>query len=163
MRPKIKVSLKPVDVILEAVCISVFIALCVYLIFSWNKLPNIVPTHFGVSGKADGFGSRNSLLFLLPVILIFYPVLSLLQKFPYIYNYVVEITEKNAETQYIYAVRMIRMLKLELVLLFSYIEFQTIRAALPGENTLGVLFTPIVLVSLFGTLGFYIRKSIKSK
>ncbi|MBC8060234.1 MAG: hypothetical protein H7Y18_06170 [Clostridiaceae bacterium] len=53
--------------------------------------------------------------------------------------------------------------KLIIVFTFSYIEFQTIRAALTGEHALGVLFLPIVLVSLFGTLGFYIKKSIKSK
>lgn len=162
MRPKIKVSLKAVDIILEVMSISVFALLILYLCFSWLRIPAVVPTHFGISGKADAFGSKNSILFLLPVILILYAGLTVLQKFPHIYNYAVNITEKNAHTQYTYAVRMLRALKLVMVLLFSYIEFSTIRSAVTGENSLGILFLPVFLVCVFGTLGVYIWKSVKA-
>jgi len=160
-RPRIKISLKLADIILEAVCVVVFFIVCLYLILSWTDIPSIVATHFGVSGQADGFGSKSAVLFLLPFILILYAGLSVLQKFPHIYNYAVEITEENAEIQYAYAVRMIRVLKLIMVAGFSFIEFQIIRSAITGENSLGILFLPIFLVSLFSTLGFYIWKSLK--
>ncbi|PYG89954.1 uncharacterized protein DUF1648 [Ruminiclostridium sufflavum DSM 19573] len=163
MRPKIEIPLKPVDIILEAISIVIFIVLCLYTAFSWPNLPDTVPVHFGFSGQADGYGNKSSLLFLLPVILILYTGLSLLQKFPHIYNYIVEITQKNALTQYTCAIRMMRVLKLIIVIIFSYIQFQSIRAASTGTTSLGLWFLPVVLVLLFGTLGFYLKASVRNK
>lgn len=162
MRPKIKISLTIADIIIEAVCAAIFLLVCLYLIFSWSDIPTTVATHFGISGQADSFGSKNSIFFLLPFMVVLYAALTILQKFPHIYNYAIEITEKNAEIQYKYAVKMLRVLKLIMVGCFSFIEFQTIRSALTGKNTLGILFLPVFLICLFGTLGFYIWKSLKA-
>ena len=43
----------------------------IYLFFIWNKLPEIVPTHFNIRGEADGWGDKYDLilmLLLLPVL-----------------------------------------------------------------------------------------------
>lgn len=40
----------------------------VYLWTSWSDLPNTVPTHFGVDGKPDGFGSKMELLYSLGIL-----------------------------------------------------------------------------------------------
>ena len=34
----------------------------VYLAFIWNDLPAIIPTHFGIDGTPDRFGTRNDIL-----------------------------------------------------------------------------------------------------
>lgn len=162
MRPKIKVPLKIIDIVLEAACIALLLGVCLYIIFSWPGIPSVVATHFNLSGQADAYGSKSSVLFLLPFIFILYAGLTILQKFPHIYNYAVEITEKNAEIQYIYAVRMVRTLKFVMLACFSFIEFQTIRSALAGKNSLGLWFLPIFLICLFATIGFYIWKSLKT-
>lgn len=36
----------------------------IYLAMVWPTLPETVPTHFNVRGEADGFGSKNTLLWL---------------------------------------------------------------------------------------------------
>lgn len=48
----------------------IFIALLpyVYLAFIWEQLPETVATHFNIEGKADGWSSKNTLLYL-PAIL----------------------------------------------------------------------------------------------
>ncbi|TXF77246.1 DUF1648 domain-containing protein [Chryseobacterium sp.] len=38
-----------------------------FTVFNFFSLPDIIPTHFGFNGKADAYGSRNS-LWMLPVI-----------------------------------------------------------------------------------------------
>lgn len=38
----------------------------IYLFTTWNHLPAIVPTHFGLDGKPNGWSSRNSLIALVP-------------------------------------------------------------------------------------------------
>ncbi len=39
-----------------------------YLAFIWNKLPENIPTHFGIGGAPDKFGSKNEII-IAPVIL----------------------------------------------------------------------------------------------
>ena len=34
----------------------------VYLVFIWNDLPQSIPTHFGISGNPDQFGTKNEIL-----------------------------------------------------------------------------------------------------
>ena len=36
----------------------------IYLITIWNQLPDIVPTHFNLAGEADGWSSKQFLIFL---------------------------------------------------------------------------------------------------
>ena len=36
----------------------------------WNKIPNMVTIHVNLSGDADGFGGKATLVFLLPVIML---------------------------------------------------------------------------------------------
>lgn len=36
----------------------------IYLITIWNELPDIVPTHFNLAGEADGWSSKQFLIFL---------------------------------------------------------------------------------------------------
>jgi hypothetical protein len=163
MRPKLKVPLKPAEIILEVVCILAFLSSCVYLIFSWSKMPDIIPIHFAVSGPADNFGTKRALLILLIIYLVIYTILSVEQRFPHKLNYIVKITESNVLIQYTYAVRLLRVLKLLIMLAFSYIEIQIIRSSISGENTLGALFIPLFLVLLLGTLGIYLWKSVKNK
>lgn len=66
-----------------------------YTLWQLSKLPEIIPTHFGLGGKADSFGSKNSILGL-PIIATF--AVGLLQFFsgkPQYFNYPVKITEAN--------------------------------------------------------------------
>ncbi len=43
--------------------LGIFIVIpALYLAMVWGNLPEIVPTHWGIDGKADRFGSKNSLI-----------------------------------------------------------------------------------------------------
>ena len=43
---------------------GIIVAPLVYLIMVWNQLPEIVPTHFGISGKPDAYGPKWTLIIL---------------------------------------------------------------------------------------------------
>jgi uncharacterized membrane protein len=43
---------------------GVIVAPLVYLMLVWNQLPEIVPTHFGISGKPDAYGAKWTLIIL---------------------------------------------------------------------------------------------------
>jgi uncharacterized membrane protein len=40
----------------------------IYLAFTWNEIPQTIPIHFGISGKADKFGSKDE-IFAAPAVL----------------------------------------------------------------------------------------------
>ena len=51
------------------------------LILRWNHLLDEIPTHFGLSGQADAYGSKGSVI-LLPVIsILIYLLMIFIEKF----------------------------------------------------------------------------------
>lgn len=80
--------------------------------------------------------------------------MTVLEKYPHTYNYL-NLTEDNAQAQYKNGRLMINVLKNEIVILFSWINFQNIRVASGEAEGLGSFFLPVFLVILFGTLLFF--------
>jgi hypothetical protein len=71
-------------------------------------------------------------------------VLSILNKFPHIFNYPIKVTDENALQLYLKATRMLRVIKLIVVLLFSWIEWQICHVA--DDSRLPVWFLPLVII-----------------
>lgn len=129
----------------------------------WGRLPARIPTHFGALGTADSWGGKSTLL-LVPVLTIaLYAGLTLLERFPQISNYPVEITEKNATVLYGLMRELNVVLKTLVVLIFSYIQFQTVETARNAHLGLGIWFLPASLTALFGFLGLYIYRMVRHK
>lgn len=160
-RPVKKLSYSTFEKILQI--ISGVIVILSFLLISiyWSKLPNKIPTHYDALGSPDAQGQKDS-IFILPVIsLILYIVLSLLIRIPHVYNYIVEITKENVEYQYRNSRRLLICLKTELVCIFMYILWKTILISLGRSQGLGAIFTPVSLIIIFGTLLYFIIKSIR--
>lgn len=50
----------------------------VLLVFAWPSIPDIIPVHYGMDGTADRYDSKNTLLWIIPlVLLLIYSVVSL--------------------------------------------------------------------------------------
>jgi uncharacterized membrane protein len=87
--------------------IVVELATSVMLILAWimaakyyQELPDTIATHYNLSGQADGYGSKK-LIFVMPGIATVVAIgLALLSRIPHQFNYLVTITEANAESQY---------------------------------------------------------------
>ncbi|RRQ46761.1 DUF1648 domain-containing protein [Chryseobacterium sp. SC28] len=60
----------------------ILIFIWIFTIINFQKLPEIIPTHFNFSGKPDGFGSKNSLWFLLAVATACFALMLYLSKNP---------------------------------------------------------------------------------
>ena len=149
-------------------CLDIIgIVLIIVLIFMtfiyWGKAPEIVPTHFNFKGEVDAYGSKNTLFILLPIALITYIWIAVLSKFPNIYNYPVKINPRNKEKQYLMASTFIRVLNVETLAIFSYIQMSIGVSMNNVEKGLSMTFLPISLLVLFGSVGFYIYKSVKCK
>lgn len=158
-RPVIDLPLTASEIILEISGVLTILATYFLLVRYWAVLPAKIPTHFNLSGTPDNWGGRESLL-VLPVLgTLMYAIMRLLSKYPQIYNYPVEITEENAAVQYLLGRKVINWLRTLLVLLFGYLEWNSISVALGSSTGLGSWFTFIVLLFTFVPLVLYVIKA----
>lgn len=163
-RPIIKLAPTQTDWLLETLALAVLVVCIGLTFFAWSHLPDTISTHFNLQGDVDGHGTKNTVLFLIPVIIGMYLLLSITGLFPHKFNYLVEITEANAARQYKMASTMMRLLKLEIMVLFSSLEFCMIYSA--TSNQLGGLTFMLLAVNLaviIGTMSVYIARSQKER
>ncbi len=161
-RPKVNVSLSPLDKILESVGKLLIIIIWGLTLFVYFKLPTIIPTHFNAAGQPDGHGNKLTILILPIIATLLYFGLSKLNQSPQSFNYITTITEENAEKQYTIATRMLRILKISLLIIFSHIILFTYLTTIGITNGLGVGFLPFTLGLALIPIIFYIRQSFKS-
>jgi uncharacterized membrane protein len=162
-RPKLKIQLTPTDQVLELLGWGVLLALWIWTGTNFSSLPDSIPTHFNAAGEADGFGRKVSIVGLPLIATLLYIGLTLLNRYPHIFNFPTPITQDNALRQYTNATRMIRYLKLILVLVFAGISFQTIQQANGTGEGLGIWFLPLTLVLVFMPLVYFVVKSFQKK
>ncbi|WP_298519948.1 DUF1648 domain-containing protein [uncultured Kordia sp.] len=132
-RPRIKVPLAPIDTILESTTAALLVVLWVYVIVSYASLPEIVPTHVDLSGQVDGTGNKTTIWFLLGITTVVTIGLYALTKFPHIHNYMVEITEDNAEHNYQMSNRLLRFVNILTLLLLAYVCYSIIQKAFGND------------------------------
>ncbi|PKK82633.1 MAG: hypothetical protein CVT49_12530 [candidate division Zixibacteria bacterium HGW-Zixibacteria-1] len=161
-RPVIELPLSRVEKIFELVAAVGLLTSIFLLINYWSVLPDKVPSHFGVSGRADAW-SGKAILIILPLVSLFlYTLLTLVCRKPQYCNYLVRITAENAERQYRLARKFLSILKAELIWVFTLINWASIGVAMERCNGLGVFFLPVFLIIVFGTIGIYIYCSLKT-
>lgn len=132
-RPRIKVELTLADRVVEAISVALLALLWIGILVCYNGLPRTIPTHFNATLQADDFGNKQT-LFMLPVIAtILYCSLSILNHYPHIFNYPQAVTQGNAKALYTTATRLIRILKLAVIIIFSSIVWLTIKTAFAGR------------------------------
>jgi uncharacterized membrane protein len=141
---------------IKIVTLAVLIAMIIYPVLMWNTLPDKLPMHYNAAGEIDRFGSRVELL-ILPVIgILMYGLLTLVTSFPSTWNIPVTITRENRIRVYQCTKSMLVLMKLEVVVLFAYLEYHII-----GQRELPRSFLGIVLIVVFGTIIYFIQRMYK--
>ncbi|MBC8060537.1 MAG: DUF1648 domain-containing protein [Clostridiaceae bacterium] len=162
-RPSIKVERTNFQRILGVASFVILVMFWIYLFTEWTSIPDKIPTHFGVLGEVDSWGSKNSVLMLPVIMTALYLLLTILSAFPQYYNYTVTITVENAAAQYKNARTLMLWITLQLVAVFSYITYISIQIGLGNNKGLGIWSLPVFLVGVFGTVIYYIRRMVKLK
>ena len=162
-RPKLKLEHTQADKTVEIIGWLLIFGVWSLTIINYQSLPDIIPTHYNGAGVADGFGDKWMILTLPLVATVLFVGLTILNKFPHIFNYPTEITADNALRQYTNARRLIRYLKVIIVIIFGLIAFQTIRHANGQSEGLGIWFLPMTIGLIFILLIYFLIKSTKTK
>lgn len=161
-RPVLKIKQTPIEKILNIIAFVIFLGSILYILFEWSSMPNEVPGHYNAIGEVDRWGRKGELWIVPFVGLVLWVGLSILEKFPHIHNYS-NLTEDNAEQQYKNSRLMLNFLKNEILLIFAYINWKDIQVAKGQAESLGICFLPIFLIIIFGTLIFFVLRSLRLK
>ena len=161
-RPKIKLIPTSADKLVDLLGWIMLLAIWALTISHYSTLPDTIPTHFNGAGEADGFGSKASIIGLPIIATLLFIGLTVLNRYPHIFNYPSPVTQDNALRLYTLATRMLRYLKLVLLLVFGGIEFMTIQNATGKAAGLGVWFLPLTLVLVFLPLIYFVVKSVQT-
>ena len=159
-RPILNLKITPLELLLNVITLAVFVGTIVYLISSWTIIPSEIPAHYNAAGEVDRWGGKGEIL-ILPIIgLLMWIGMTILEKYPHVYNYV-NLTKENARAQYLNGRLLINVLKNEIVLLFSYITWKGIQVAIGQHDSLGVWLLPVFLLIIFCSTGYFIVKSLR--
>ncbi|SFE90355.1 DUF1648 domain-containing protein [Thermoflexibacter ruber] len=162
-KPKIELELSPIDQFWEIAGWVALVLLIGLAILSYFQLPETIPTHFNFKGEADDFG-RKETIFILPALgAIVFIGMTILNRYPHIFNYSVEITKENAQRQYTLATRLIRYLKFSVLLVFAIITFVTFKVATGALTEIGTWSILVVIFLLVFPSIFFALKLKKSK
>lgn len=137
-------------VVLEALSLLSLVFLLLYTLIRWPGLPEQIPSHFNFAGEIDGWSGKG-VAWLLPGIAVFlYALMTLVLFLPNSWNLPVTVTEENRERLLLATQRLLAVIKLTCLLLFTVLHLYTLAA-----KPLGWFFLPLFLAAVFGPLLFY--------
>ena len=130
----------------------------IYLLVRWSSIPDQVPGHFNASGEVTRWDSKVSLI-IMPVIAgTLYIGITILERFPQIWNTGVRVTQENMFRVYRILKRMISVIKLLIVATFVSITIiQSLAVNLP------VWLMPVFISLIFGTIIINIVRLVKAR
>jgi hypothetical protein len=162
-RPVLYIPTERRDWWLEGVCAALLCGLAVLPALFWNDLPAVVPSKVNPRGEITAHAPR-AVVWMLPGIgALFYALLTIVTVIPaHLYNYAVRITAENAAAQYRMARRMLRVLKLEGLVLFLWIEHGLLQLARTGKSDpVAGPVTVLLVMALLASVLFMVVRSVR--
>lgn len=160
-RPRLEIPRTFPDYVAEILSLTGVFAGLILLAVVWTDLPGQVPRHFGFSGEPTAWSGRWSVVFPIVLALGLYIGLTLIARYPHIFNYPIAITPENATIQYRLARSLIIWLKVLSVWMFVVIVWSQVRVA--TEETEGI--SPFLifgfLIGIHVVLGIYLVQALR--
>jgi uncharacterized membrane protein len=154
-RPKLKIPYTQFESYCEIVAAAVLISMVVYIAAIWTKLPAQVPVHFNIMGQPDRWDSRNGIFLILGIVFALCAGISVLQRFPHVYNYPFGLTPQNVRRQYQLARELLVVIKTVIVCSFAFIQWGIVSVARGRSQTLGLWCVPAMIVAILITIFQY--------
>lgn len=144
-RPRLKIPYESFDIIIECIPIALLLLMWFYVISEYSQMPEIVASHFNAKGEADGYDNKIIVWLIPSIATVIYLLLFIINRFPHIHNYMVNITEENAYKNYKFSARMLRIINLFITSIMMYVAFLIIETAKGVQIALGNSLLPIII------------------
>lgn len=162
-RPKLQIPKLKSEWIWDVIGFTFYVGSVLFLIYVWNKLPEQVPAHYNAKGEIDRWGSKWELI-IFPVIGGFLGVFMwIIEKFPEVHNYPKRLNESNAAQFYLNSRKIVNQIKNICLILFAFIQYESISIALKWGGGFGVWFLPVLIIATLIPIVIGIMKLNKIK
>lgn len=165
--PKLKILPNRLDRLIEVIGWVILGLLWCLTIWAFITISGDVPIHFNFHGDPDRYGPVGFIILIPVMTTLILAGITWLNRYPHIFNYPVKITTENALKQYTMAIRLLRIIKLSIALIFLIINISIIATAngtiknTPFWSTALIVILIIIIVFLPFTV--YLSKSSRKK
>jgi hypothetical protein len=155
-----KFNKKSLPSIPESMLIFLLIGLTVFLVVISES---VVPVHYNIFGKPDGFGSRYILLLVPGLGLALFAFIKWMKQFTGYFNYAVKITDENRAEQETLALKMLDTYCLITLIIFNLVILHLIYNTLSGKTSGMWIWGLVFFVSYLFPIPIYLRKAYRLK
>ena len=125
----------------------------VYVMINWTQMPEQIPLHYDLAGNVTDYGGKAAIIPILAITWVIFVLMTVLVKFPKLWNIPVTVTKENFERVYGITRGMLEVVKFEAMLLMII----TIISAVKGSEFPMVLMTVLMVIILMTVvIGLYL-------
>lgn len=162
-RPVIHIQPTVLDRFMESLTMLVLLTMWLLVVWNYNSLPDIIPSHFGAGGEVDDY-SRKSFLYVLPgIATAIFIGMKVLTQYPRIYNYGKVVTASNAGELYKIGSELVRSINLGIAITFTYITWRIIDIAKGGSPSLSGWFIAVFILCIMGPVVYFLFRMVRVK
>lgn len=148
----------PVSKAVDVVCAALVVATIARLALAWERLPDVIPAHYGLDGSVDGWGGKESALVAPVAMLVVYAMVAIAERHPQSWSTGVEVTEENRGRVYRILRNLLATLKLAVVAGLAAAS----AVQLGGGPQPWFLF-PATIAAVFGGVAYWSVKLMKAR
>lgn len=162
--PKYKVPVHRFEIVIEILAVIGILYITIIIVLKYGAVPASIPIDYNLAGEPDGWGDKSSLLIIYFVGLVMFAGLSILGRYPHLYNYPVKITEDNIRIQYLLGKSLVKTLNLSLMAIYLILIISGINYDQDGQNLLmGGYFIYLAMGAIFIPIIIYFVLSLRNK
>ena len=132
----------------------------VFAAYSFANLPAVIPIHFGIDGKPNGWGDKYT-IFLIPLInLALVGFMASVRKHPFSYlNLPIKLSNNNLEERVKLGRQLLDLICVAISTLFFFVELHIVKSSQNSLSSNGIFFVIISIVAIIlGLSAFYTIK-----
>lgn len=160
-RPRIRPTRTALDRVLTFIAINIGLTCLVYAAWWYPSLPTTIPTSLGPTGQVRDTGPSWTIFIMPLVALLLIGLMLLIQRWPWLSNTVVKITQENAEAQYRHVNRLLGLVAIEVGVIFLLVVWQIVTIAQGRPANALPLVVGFSTISWLPLLGWYFWASFR--
>ena len=121
-----------------------------YVMINWTQMPDQIPLHYDFAGNVTDYGGKAAIIPILAVTWFVFILMTVLVKFPRVWNIPVTVTKENFERVYGITRGMMEVVKFEAILLMIVTIISTVKGSEFPVSLMTVLMVVIMLTVVIG-------------
>ncbi len=144
--------------IIDILCVAVLIGITIWVRRCYAALPDRIPVHYGANGVIDGYGSKNTIWFLVAGMWGLVVVLTTVEQFPGLWNVPVKVTKENQSRLLTLTWRFISSTKVIITGIFAYLIIKIVQGVNLSPYFMLTMLTVLVANILYWGIRLFLNR-----